>query len=42
MKRDGAVANLRAGLSALHNAEVREIAFAAFDISVHEPSFPRI
>jgi hypothetical protein len=37
LNREDAVARLRAGLSALSNAEVRAIAVAAFEILVHAP-----
>ncbi len=40
MNRDDAVARLRAGLSALRNAEVRAIAFAALEILAEEPDAP--
>jgi hypothetical protein len=37
LNREDAVARLRAGLSALPNAELRAIAVAAFEILVHAP-----
>jgi hypothetical protein len=37
LNREVAIASLHAGLSALHNAEVRAIAFAAFEILVQAP-----